>query len=54
MESKFARIGRSYPRPLGETRSPAPVRRISRRYRMTGAVIVVLSALGVLGWLLSR
>jgi hypothetical protein len=54
MESKFARIGRSYPRPMVEARSPAPVGRIPRRYRLTGALIVVLSALGVLGWLLAR
>ena len=54
MESKFARIGRSYPRPMVDARSPAPVRRIPRRYRLTGALIVVLSALGVLGWLLAR
>ena len=54
MESKFARIGRSYPRPIGEARSLAPVGRTPRRYRITGALIVVLSALGVLGWLLAR
>ena len=54
MESKYARIGRTYPRPLGEARSPAPMPRIPRRYRLTGALIVVLSALGLLGWLLAR
>jgi hypothetical protein len=54
MESKYARIGRTYPRPLGEARSAAPTQRFPRRYRLTGALIVVLSALGFLGWLLAR
>ena len=54
MESKFARIGRSYPRPVGESRSTATGRGIPRRYRITGALVIVLSALGVLGWLLAR
>lgn len=54
MESRFARIGRSYPRPLGSSALPSPARRLPRRYRITGALIVVLSALGVLGWLLAR
>lgn len=54
MESKFARIGRTYPRPMSESPAQAPARRMARRYRVTGALIVVLSALGVLGWLLAR
>jgi len=53
--SRFARIGRSYPRlrpeavPVGN--SPA---RSYRRYRVTGAVVAALSALGLIGWFLSR
>lgn len=54
MESKFARIGRTYPRPIPESQMPAPVRRLPRRYRLTGALVVVFSALGLLGWFLAR
>jgi len=54
MESKFARIGRTYPRPVGAVATPAPVRRLPRRYRITGALIVFFSALGLLGWYLAR
>jgi hypothetical protein len=50
--STFARIGRSYPRPLGTTEAPRS--RNLRRYRVTGALIAVLSALGLIGWLLAR
>jgi hypothetical protein len=52
--STFARIGRTYPRPLGEAQPPAASTRSARGYRITGALIVVLSALGFLGWLLAR
>jgi hypothetical protein len=52
--SNVARIGRSYPRPLVQVRPSAPRARVARRYRLAGALIVVLSALGVLGWLLAR
>ena len=54
MDSKYARIGRTYPRPVGEARSAAPAQRIPRRYRLTAALIAVLSALGFVGWLLAR
>ena len=58
MDSKYApkvaRIGRSYPRPLGESSAPAVASRLPRRYRLTGALIVIFSALGLLGWLLAR
>lgn len=54
MESKFARIGRTYPRPTGAVATPAPIRRMPRRYRITGALIVFFSALGLLGWYLAR
>ncbi|HUQ76213.1 MAG TPA: hypothetical protein VM183_15920 [Burkholderiales bacterium] len=53
MESKFARIGRTYPRPIPESKPPSGGR-IARRYRITGALIAVLSALGLIGWLLGR
>jgi hypothetical protein len=52
--STVARIGRSYPRPLGEARPTTPRARAARRYRITGALIVVFSALGLLGWFLAR
>lgn len=54
MESKYARIGRTYPRPAPQSAAPASMRRFPRRYRLTGALVVVLSALGVLGWLLAK
>ena len=50
--STFARIGRSYPRPLNTTEAPRS--RNLRRYRVTGALIALLSALGLIGWLLAR
>jgi hypothetical protein len=52
--STVARIGRTYPRPLVEAQPAMPNRRMPRRYRITGALIVVLSALGLLGWYLAR
>ena len=51
--STFARIGRTYPRPLPARDEPAKPR-LPRRYRVTGALIAVLSALGLIGWLLAR
>ena len=51
METRFARIGRSYPRPAPESQQP-PMRS-TRRYRV-GALIALLSALGLIGWLLVR
>jgi hypothetical protein len=52
--STVARIGRTYPRPLGEARPTPPRVRVARRYRITGALIVVFSALGLLGWFFAR
>jgi hypothetical protein len=52
--STFARVGRSYPRPSPAGSNPAPRSNARRGYRITGALLVVLSALGVLGWLLAR
>ena len=54
--SRFARIGRSYPRlrPEAAPADGSPAGRSDRRYRVTGAVVAALSALGVIGWFLSR
>jgi hypothetical protein len=53
--STVARIGRSYPRPWGaEASAEAHPPVGGRRYRVAGALIVVFSALGFLGWLLAR
>ena len=52
--STFARVGRSYPRPFPAGSHPAPRSSAARRYRITGALIVVFSALGLLGWYLAR
>ena len=50
--STFARIGRSYPRPHAE---PAELEQPSfGRYRVAGALIAFLSALGLIGWWLGR
>jgi hypothetical protein len=51
--STFARIGRSYPRPSISGTSAAPRARFGR-YRVAGALIAFLSALGFIGWLLAR
>ena len=51
--SSVARIGRSYPRPVPGIRS-VQVRRVPRRYRVIAGLIGVLSALGLIGWLLAR
>ena len=48
--SKFAkvgRIGRSYPRSVSFTTQQPPARRLSRAFKITGA-------LGLIGWLLAR
>jgi hypothetical protein len=53
LRTSFARIGRSYPRPIAEL----PVverRRIPPHVRVAGAVLVFLAALGFVGWLLAR
>jgi hypothetical protein len=48
--AKVAKVGRSYPRAVAPQR--APVRRLSRRSKITGALIAGISALGLIGWLL--
>jgi len=54
-QSTVARIGRSYPRPSGaEPSAEAHARAAARPYRVVGALIVVFSALGFVGWLLAR
>ena len=53
--STVARIGRSYPRPWGaEPGDEVRPASAARRYRAVGALIVVFSALGLVGWLLAR
>jgi len=52
--STVARIGRTYPRPTAEAQPATPRARVARHYRITGALIVVFSALGLLGWYLAR
>ena len=51
--STVARIGRSYPRPATDNAAHARPRRL-RRVHITGTLIIVLSALGFLGWLMAR
>jgi hypothetical protein len=54
--STYARIGRSYPRPVPQL--PVVERSLTRRIpahlRVTAAVIALLSALGLIGWWLAR
>lgn len=52
--STFARIGRSYPRGAANSDANATARSSAGfgRYRIAGALIAVLSALGLIGWLL--
>ena len=53
--STFARIGRTYPRPVGPDANAAPRSSARlRRYRVAGALIAFLSALGLIGWFLAR
>ena len=52
--STVARIGRSYPRPSAENTEGERPRRLSRGVHITGTLIIVLSALGLLGWLFAR
>jgi hypothetical protein len=51
--STVARIGRSYPRPRMSD-AVVHARRVPRRYRVIAGLIAVLSALGLIGWLLAR
>ena len=54
--STYARIGRSYPRPLPQIPvvDRSLTRRIPRHLRVAAAVVAFLSALGLVGWFLSR
>jgi hypothetical protein len=52
--SRFARIGRSYPRFDATVTERSPASRSYRRYRITGALVALLSAAGLIGWFLSR
>jgi hypothetical protein len=52
--STVARIGRSYPRPSAENTAADRPRRVGRGFRITGTLLIVLSALGFLGWLIAR
>ena len=57
----MGRIGRSYPR-FEEAPKPAehaegperPERAGARAYQFIGAIVGILSAIGLIGWLLSR
>jgi hypothetical protein len=54
--STYARIGRSYPRPLSTlpVAGPSLPRRNPVHLGLAAAVIAFLSALGIAGWFLSR
>jgi hypothetical protein len=52
--STVARIGRTYPRPATGNVDDARPRRLPRGVHITGTLIIVLSALGFLGWLMAR
>ena len=54
LRTSYARIGRSYPRPMPKVATPKVVRRIPPHMRVVAAVVAFLSALGLVGWLLSR
>ena len=56
LRTSYARIGRSYPRPMPEmTTSKTPLaRRIPPHLRVVAAVVAFLSALGLIGWFLAR
>jgi len=56
LRGSYARIGRSYPRPMPEVATPKTsiARRVPPHVRVIAAVVAFLSALGVVGWLLSR
>jgi hypothetical protein len=52
--STVARIGRSYPRPATDNAEDPRPRRLRHGVHITGTLIIVLSALGFLGWLMGR
>ena len=49
----YARVGRSYPR-LPPDVEDAPRRRLRGSYGVVAGLVAVMSALGVIGWLLVR
>ena len=49
----MGRIGRSYPR-FPQTEAREERRRGDRRLHLTGAIVGLLAALGLIGWLISR
>jgi hypothetical protein len=49
-----ARIGRSYPRLQPETEADVHPRRLARRYRIMAGLLALMSALGLVGWLLAK
>jgi hypothetical protein len=51
----MGRIGKSYPRfePAPPHEVPASAKRATR-HQVVGAIVGILSALGLIGWLLSR
>ena len=51
--ASVARVGRSYPRLQPEAEAARP-RGMLRSYRIIAGLIGVLSALGLIGWLLAR
>jgi len=51
--STVARIGRSYPRRQPEAEAAHP-RRLARRYRVMAGLLALISALGLVGWLLAK
>lgn len=51
--ASVARVGRTYPRTTPETQ-PALPRRLPRRYRVMAGLLALMSALGLIGWLLAR
>ena len=48
------RIGKSYPRFQGAQQPQLPPQGRARRYAALGSFIALLSALGVVGWLIFR
>jgi hypothetical protein len=55
-DSKFGRIGRSYPRSAFEPveAEVASSGRIPAHFKVTGALLALVSVLGLIGWLLAR
>lgn len=50
----MGRIGKSYPRFGQAAQSPAPTENEGLSVQVVGAIIGVLCALGLIGWLLAR